>query len=255
MSVAHEFTSPGSINNQVIIEIYNADLVIANLTDLNPNVMYELAIRHSLKKPVIMIMEKGNGKLPFDVINERTIFYTNDFQGVLDLREQLIKVEKSLRNAKISNPIFDALSTYVSDETLIKGVENINAEDANVLKVILNKLNSLEASTITSRNSESSSNSSSMETLSVSVDFSTDTSDNKKAEIFDLIIEIVKRNIEYLYVVGEIRKDNLKSLEFSIYPKESGGRFDVEDYILSGLKNIKIKHKEVDDITTMHLPF
>ena len=31
------------------------DLVVANLTNRNPNVMYELALRHSLGKPVIMM--------------------------------------------------------------------------------------------------------------------------------------------------------------------------------------------------------
>ena len=53
--VAHKIYEPGSITKQVISEIYNAELVIANLTNRNPNVMYELAFRHSLGKPIIMI--------------------------------------------------------------------------------------------------------------------------------------------------------------------------------------------------------
>lgn len=79
VNVAHRMAQPGSINNQVIAELYYSNLVIANLSGLNPNVMYELAIRHCLRKPVIIIMEKGSGKIPFDTITERTVFYSNDF--------------------------------------------------------------------------------------------------------------------------------------------------------------------------------
>lgn len=152
VKAAHEFTTPGSINNQVIVEIYNSDLVVANLTELNPNVMYELAIRHALKKPVIMIMEKGTKGLPFDVNNERTIFYINDSQGVLDLKNQIIEAENSLDKRNISNPIFDALNNYIADESIIKNIETTSEEDANALKLILNKINKLEA--LASKNSE-----------------------------------------------------------------------------------------------------
>ena len=146
VKAAHEITSPGSINNQVIVEIYNSDLVVANLTDLNPNVMYELAFRHALKKPIIMIMEKGTKNLPFDVNNERTIFYVNDSQGVLDLKDEIIKAENSIDIEKISNPIYDALNNFAIDQNLIKNIESRSTDEADVLKIILGKLNNLETS-------------------------------------------------------------------------------------------------------------
>ena len=93
--VAHKIYEPGSITKQVISEIYNAELVIANLTNRNPNVMYELAFRHSLGKAAIMIAESGTN-LPSDIIMERVIFYHNDAQGVLDLKEALVKAESEI---------------------------------------------------------------------------------------------------------------------------------------------------------------
>lgn len=145
VSAAHEHTKTGSINNQVITSIYTADLVVANLTTLNPNVMYELAIRHALRKPVIMIMEKGDLRLPFDVINERTIFYVNDSQGVLDLRNEIRRIEEDIDHKLVSNPIYDALNSYISDKEIINNIKkNTNKDDANVLEAIFNKINTLE---------------------------------------------------------------------------------------------------------------
>ena len=64
----------GSINDRVIRNIYDSDLVIANLTQLNPNVMFEIGMRYSFGKPALVIAEEGT-RLPFDVIDENTLFY------------------------------------------------------------------------------------------------------------------------------------------------------------------------------------
>ncbi len=112
VKAAHEITTIGSINNQVITRIANDDLVIANLTGLNPNVMYELAIRHATMKPVIHICEYGT-ILPFDIKDQRTIFYSNDMLGVLELSVRLNDIIEQIdENDKFEdNPIYNAIKT------------------------------------------------------------------------------------------------------------------------------------------------
>jgi len=70
---ADEDSDPGMIGDRVITDILRAELVVADLTDLNANVFYELGIRHSAEKPTIHIAKLGT-ELPFDNISHRTIF-------------------------------------------------------------------------------------------------------------------------------------------------------------------------------------
>lgn len=198
VKAAHEITTTGSINNQVIVEIYTSDLVVANLTELNPNVMYELAIRHAIKKPVIMIMEKGSKGLPFDVINERTIFYINDSQGVLDLKEEIVKVEDTIGNNPVSNPIFDALSIYTSDQSLIKSIEAYNKEDADVLKIILNKINRLEEKTANLKKNDIPDVKSGV-AIKLNLKFAKQIQQSKRNEISKEIVTILIPKLEEMY--------------------------------------------------------
>lgn len=57
---------PGDITSNVMTRLHRADLVIADLTGSNPNVFYELALRHGTGKPFIHIARAGT-TLPFDV--------------------------------------------------------------------------------------------------------------------------------------------------------------------------------------------
>lgn len=153
--VAHRISEPGSITKQIITEIYSAKLVVANLTNRNPNVMYELALRHSLGKPVIMIAEKGT-PLPSDIVMERTIFYQNDARGVIELRENIAAAEKEIDYDKTESPIYNVLHDVLKDRQIIEFSESqsISQEDdgnATVLKYILQKLTNLEDAVQTSR--------------------------------------------------------------------------------------------------------
>lgn len=61
---------PGStpIINKILTEILRSRYIIADLTDCNPNVFYELGIAHSFKDASnIIILKQSGTKVPFDV--------------------------------------------------------------------------------------------------------------------------------------------------------------------------------------------
>ncbi|MGR5986691.1 hypothetical protein ACT7CT_04010 [Bacillus sanguinis] len=135
IKVAHRMPSPGSINKQVITSVLECDIAIANLTNLNPNVMYELAIRHAARKPVIQICQKGT-RLPFDITEERTIFYTNDMAGVMELTKNFKEmVVEAIDEQEPDNPIY----RVIENNTMMK---KIDENDPN--KFLLHRMNSLE---------------------------------------------------------------------------------------------------------------
>lgn len=69
---ADQISEPGYITPQIMEYIFESPLVIADLTGGNPNVFYELAVRHVAKKPFVQIINKGE-KIPFDIAQMRTI--------------------------------------------------------------------------------------------------------------------------------------------------------------------------------------
>jgi hypothetical protein len=60
------------ITAQVIDHIVRAPLVVADLSFGNPNVFYELGLRHACRKPAVQLI-RASDHLPFDVGQFRTV--------------------------------------------------------------------------------------------------------------------------------------------------------------------------------------
>jgi len=121
---ADRLPTPGQVTPQLIDHLTRADVVIADLSGHNPNVMYELAVRHATGKPVIQLMA-GDDPLPFDIKDYRTIpFQLNN--GALELRtaDQLkADIEAQLREvregrAEAANPVAAAVQMQTDADTV-----------------------------------------------------------------------------------------------------------------------------------------
>ncbi|MEO5337167.1 MAG: nucleoside 2-deoxyribosyltransferase [Magnetospirillum sp. WYHS-4] len=115
---------PGMITRSIMDMIKRADLVIADLTGANPNVYYELAARHAIRKPTIQVALKGT-KLPFDIAFIKTIEYdTSSMSAGLKSIERISSVVKHV----IDNPV--SISNPVSD--IIDGISGSSCELSSV---------------------------------------------------------------------------------------------------------------------------
>lgn len=131
---ADHISEPGIITTQVIQHIVEDPLVIADLTDQNPNVFYELAIRHAVKKPLVQIIQTGE-QIPFDVAATRAIFVDHrDLDSVEKAKLEIVKQIKAAEEdpSKIDTPISLALDLQLLRQkvaTLKKKSERISVTE------------------------------------------------------------------------------------------------------------------------------
>ena len=85
---ADQISISGDITDQIFRRLYESDLVIADITGANANVMYELGLRHSLKALTIQVAD-AETPLPFDVKAIRTIMVNRSQYGLIDARKKL----------------------------------------------------------------------------------------------------------------------------------------------------------------------
>lgn len=88
---ADEVSRPGTITTDIIKRIMISDYVIADITYPNPNVFYELGLRHAHRNGTILIRDKKGPRAPFDLSHLRHIEYESDSNGVVHLKSKLLE--------------------------------------------------------------------------------------------------------------------------------------------------------------------
>lgn len=107
-----EIDESGIITNQIIHHLVEDPMVIADLTERNPNVYYELAVRHATGKPFVQIIEQGE-PIPFDIASVRTIeIDSQTIAGGDKARQDIARQVRANKesSAIIHNPILAAVT-------------------------------------------------------------------------------------------------------------------------------------------------
>jgi len=120
----------GNVVAAILQELRESYVVIADLTDANPNVFYELGVRHSLKDRTILISQNRDD-IPFDLRAYANHVY--DWQTEEGKEEFAERIEELLNEIDTNperpdNPVSDFLGRTVEPEQNIEQEEVIPAE-------------------------------------------------------------------------------------------------------------------------------
>jgi hypothetical protein len=106
---ADDVGEPGQITAQAVQHCLKAKAAVADLTEGNPNVYYELSVRHGAQLPVVLIAEIGT-TLPFDISQSRVIFFDHtDLNSAGKAQEHLCDQITASLSAAPDNPISDGM--------------------------------------------------------------------------------------------------------------------------------------------------
>lgn len=130
-----EISGSALIDTSMYALLMNADLVIADLTTLNPNALYELGIRHAVRPFSTIIMAQDSCKIPFDLSHSRFLKYDNYGEYLEDEEAHsiILKLKDFVEYSR--NEITDSpMYTYFSEASLseehyleiVNDVENRN---------------------------------------------------------------------------------------------------------------------------------
>ena len=147
VSRADDLQNSQNIMKTIIQSIGTSDLIVADLTDSNPNVYYELGVAHTLNKAVILLTQDIDD-LPFDIRSYSTIQYTNHFADIARARDELLDRARGFLSgsSEFGSPISDSLGVPV-EAFLQKSKDNDGASgvpDATDEAGILDHLSDLE---------------------------------------------------------------------------------------------------------------
>jgi len=101
----------GALIKNILMQLNQADVVLADLTDMNPNVFYELGVRHTLKNRTILVSQKMDD-VPSDLKPYGVITYNTTPNGVNKYKKEISKILKDIRNNpyRSDNPVSDYLN-------------------------------------------------------------------------------------------------------------------------------------------------
>lgn len=102
------------IVEKIFKAIQECPMALCDLSNRNPNVLYELGIRQAYDKPVVLVQDEKTNRI-FDVSGINTISYnsTRLYEDVLDARERITSAIMSAKNGE-QNSIVKVLNAQVA---------------------------------------------------------------------------------------------------------------------------------------------
>ena len=142
---ADEISGSSIIDVSMYALLINADLVIADLTTLNANAIYELGVRHAVRPFSTIIMAQSDCDIPFDLGHSRRLVYPEigeklDEYKVNNIKEELEKFIIATEKDEIDSPLYTFLPKIIppklSDEEYQMIVDKAESCSDTVSKLV-----------------------------------------------------------------------------------------------------------------------
>lgn len=110
-----EIVESGIIDKNMFALLIHAEIVIADISTLNPNALYELGIRHAAKPYATIVMKEEGGGIPFDVSHNKLFTYKHYGEDIgVDESNRCITYLSSLikevgSNTNVDSPLFSSI--------------------------------------------------------------------------------------------------------------------------------------------------
>jgi hypothetical protein len=121
---ADDLFRPSPIIRDIWEYINNSKVLLADITGLNPNVMYELGLAHAIAKPVILISDNIKN-VPFDLRHLRILIYNTERPKWANKLKN--SIERSIAEI-LENPNDAILSAFLNIKPETKKTDEISAE-------------------------------------------------------------------------------------------------------------------------------
>jgi hypothetical protein len=135
-------------NQNILIDIWTsikrAKYIIADITEENANVFYEIGIAHSLDKNVILISQNKSPKNPFDISIYRTIFYEYSQVGNKKLKKELKDRLENLVGQTSVNPDSFYIEYIKTTNDKLK-IKPVNKTNVNIINGIICSFNGVDS--------------------------------------------------------------------------------------------------------------
>ncbi len=141
-------SAPGIITSQIIRHILNDRMVVADLSDHNANVFYELALRHAFRKPLVQLISSDQ-RIPFDVQGTRVVKYGLDLDSASQARNDVSRQIKTALSpdVEVESPVTIAAqieeltrTTLPENQFIIKTlsdqIDNVNKTLSDMSKLV-----------------------------------------------------------------------------------------------------------------------
>jgi hypothetical protein len=130
------FPSSGNLIKSIITQLRTSWLVLADLTDRNANVFYELGVRHSLSKRTILVSQDPT-HIPSDLLGHWWLPYGIALRERRMFREQMTKLIKQIEAdpERSDSPVADFLEKELISVSAYMARDNAKKISALVLEL------------------------------------------------------------------------------------------------------------------------